>query len=153
MHPLLKVLLIGCSLFIILVVIGLAGFTFYWKRQGPEIMAGGQKSLAEGKEAGLSNSESQCVADAVARYSTDPGIRAAIARSLWLDGCLESSSAEADFCTGVPEESSLIATAQWRSTRCAGFGLQQDPGCRNVVGRIQNYCESDLRRAKIAKMR
>lgn len=148
MHPILKVLLIGCSLFLILVVIGLAGFTFYWKRQGPEIMEGGREAREEGLRAGLANSESQCVSDALARYSTERGIPTAIAGSLWLDGCLQSSRFEQDFCIGVPKESEFIATAQWRSTRCAGFGMQQDAGCRNIAGRVQIYCEGETRRAK-----
>lgn len=150
MTPAVKGLLIGCVVLVLLGVIVLVAVGWYVKQKAPEVLANAQAAQSEGSLFGNDVSESQCVSNALERYRANPGLAAAMTQSLWLDGCLETSQVEQNFCDGVPAESEIIKSATWRVATCEESGILQDATCPNLAGRVQSYCAGDARRTKLA---
>ena len=145
-----KGLLVGCLVLVFLGVIVLAALGWYVKQKAPEMLASAQSAESEGVSFGKGVSDSQCVSAALERYQANRGIAATVTQSIWLDGCFQTSTIEEKFCDGVPRESDLMRSATWRVARCEEAGIQQDVSCPNLVGRVQTYCEGNVRRSKLS---
>jgi uncharacterized membrane protein YhaH (DUF805 family) len=122
----------------------LAGAVRYvWAAHGGNILAAGKASMAHGRQAGLSLSESGCLADALRRHRTDNplSLMSSVSNGLRLSGCLQASHLEARFCEGVPPQEHTFAAAAWGHAACAQQGFP-DPFCQNIYQAVVRYCAS-----------
>lgn len=149
MKPMVKGVLIGCGSLVAIGVIAIVAMGIYMKQKAPGLIATGRAAEAEGGAYGTGVSESRCVDDVVAKYRTKPGFSSALRESIWLNGCLDTSAVEQDFCAGVPLRSDLADSALWKVSRCTQAGLGQDAACRSLIDNIQPYCEGNVRRMKM----
>lgn len=143
-----KGFLIGCGLLIVIVVLLLGGYVYSKK---DEWVAAGEAMRNEGLEFGKGVTERQCLDRAMVRYKEDKTAMGAIRTRLWLGGCLETSMPSADFCSGIPGQTEVIATATWRLKVCEQYGFANDSTCGNIVDEIQEYCQGDNRKNKPAR--
>lgn len=125
----------------------LAGAVRYvWAVHGGNILAAGRASMDEGRQAGLSLGESECLSDALRRHGADNrlSLASSVSNGLRLSGCLESSDFEAHFCEHVPPQEHAFAAAGWGDAACALQGFS-DPFCQNIFQAVVRYCASPVR--------
>ena len=151
MNPILKVVLIGCGVIVVVGIVAVALIGWYVKSHGSDWMAQGKAIRAEGATFGRGTTESQCLTEAMSRYRAKRGMMSGIRQRIWLQGCLEASSFEPDFCSGVPAEEQFGATVRWRVSRCQDLGLQGDSTCPNILAEMQRYCAGPARRKKTSQ--
>lgn len=151
MHPVLKFFLIGCAVVIVLGIIAVAVVGWYVKSHSGQWMAQGKAVRGEGMSFGRTATEPQCVSEAMTRYRAHTGMVNGISQRLWLDGCLETASVDAEFCAGVPAEDQFTASVTWRVKQCRDFGFQGDSTCPNIVAEVQRYCAGPVRRKKTSQ--
>ena len=140
MKPVVKGLLIGCSVLAVLAIAVIVAVGFFVKSKSADLIERGQEMRTEGETFGRGTTESMCVSEAMRRYSADRGIISGVKQRLWLAGCLETSKFEPSFCASVPPDSEIRRTAEWRVNQCSTFGLSGDSACPNVLAEVQTYC-------------
>ncbi len=148
MHPALKVILIGCGVIVVVGIVAIALVGWYVKSHSGDWIAQGKAIRAEGAAYGKSVSESQCLGETMSRYRANRGMMSGIRQRVWLSGCLEAASLDAEFCSAVPAEQQFGSTVTWRVARCQDFGLQGDSTCPNILAEVQRYCASPARKKK-----
>lgn len=151
MNPVLKVFLIGCGVIIVLGIVAAAVIGWYLKSHSAQWVAQGRAVRAEGAAFGRNTTESQCLSEAMSRYRANRGIVSGIKQRVWLQGCLEASAFEPEFCSAIPAEEQFAATVRWRVARCQDFGLQGDSTCPNIVAEVQRYCVGSERKKKASR--
>jgi hypothetical protein len=140
MNKVAKVFLIGCGSIVALGVIVVVGIALYLKSHGSEIIAEGQAMRQQGFEAGAKLGDGACVDAALGRMGTSPGFGEALDSRLWLDGCLEASDPGAAICAGVPPETEIMKSVNWRLEECQARGRPNDNACSNLLASVQSYC-------------
>src|SRR5262245_438311 len=132
-------------------VIAIVGGAWYWwDRHGAEFLESGQAVIEDGRRSGERLQESGCVKEAVVRHTSDggPGIASTIRNSVWLSGCLDTSSPQADFCHGVPSPDNPVAVGTWTAGVCVRHGFA-DPYCSSLFQNVPKYCASPERAEKM----
>ncbi len=152
MKPILTFLAVGCAAVIVLAAVVAIGGFWFLDQKGDDLLAKGQALRENGMLSGRDLTEAQCLDQTMARSRTDKGMLSGIQQALWLDGCLETSAVEANFCDGVPPESDMRRTITWRISRCSEM-LSNDSPCQNFLARVQKYCEEDVRRVKLSAIK
>ena len=94
MTPVAKGFLIGCSVLLVLGIVGVAGFVWFAKTKGEAIVKNAEQRQKDGKAFGKNVPESACATEAMTRYKKSPGILAGIEQHLWLAACLDTSAFE-----------------------------------------------------------
>ena len=107
---------------------------------------------AKGDARGSAVDETTCVAEVRQRQRADVDgkLGEAISRSIWLNGCLESSRAVASFCEAVPAPTEFLKLGTWVSENCSGEGVAGQEGCQSIYQEVAKYCASPRRAAKLA---
>ncbi|HUF17417.1 MAG TPA: hypothetical protein VMS12_05160, partial [Thermoanaerobaculia bacterium] len=105
MKPISTFLAVGCAAVIVLAAVVAIGGFWFLDQKGDDLLAKGQALRENGMLSGRDLTEAQCLDQTMARSRTDKGMLSGIQQALWLDGCLETSAVEANFCDGVPPES------------------------------------------------
>src|SRR5262245_8776987 len=142
-------------LFLILGLIALAGLLaigggawYWWTHHSQEFLESGKATIEDGRKSGGKLLEGGCVALAVDRHKAGPGMASTIRNSVWLSGCLDTSSPQADFCDGVPSPENPVAVGIWTAGTCLQYGLT-DPYCSSLFQNISKYCASPERAGKM----
>jgi len=148
MKPVVKGLLIGCSVLLVLAIVLVVAVGFFVKSKSSDLIARGKEMRTEGETFGRGVSESMCVSEAMRRYSADRGMISGVKQRLWLAGCLETSTFEPSFCASIPPQSELMRSAEWRVKQCATFGMSGDSTCPNVLAEVPTYCGGAGRQKK-----
>jgi len=149
MKPVVKGVLIGCSVLVVLGVAAIVAIGWFVKTRSGDLVAKGKVIHSEGATFGRGTSESQCVATAMDRYRNDRGVVGGIKQRVWLSGCLETSTVETNFCDGVPAQDAIAGTVAWRVARCSDLGFAGDSTCPNILAEVQTYC-GGARKKKIS---
>jgi uncharacterized membrane protein YhaH (DUF805 family) len=133
------------------VVLALAGSGWYWwAHHGEEFLASGRSATEEGRRAGASIDEGDCVVQALHRHTAngDLALGSSVLNALSLTGCLQTSRAQAPFCDGVPARNEAFAGGAWIAAECSQRGLS-DNFCPNLFQQVVYYCSSPARAAKL----
>jgi hypothetical protein len=132
-------------------VIAIAGGAWYWwDRHGSEFLESGKATMEDGRRSGERLQESGCMKEAVARHTSDggPGLASTVRNSVWLGGCLDASSPQADFCSGIPSPDNPVAVGTWTAGVCIQHGFS-DPFCSSLFQNVPKYCASPERAEKM----
>ena len=148
MKPVVKGFLIGCSILLILGIAAVVAVMVYINRNAERLMAKGEAVQADATQFGAKVAEPACVAEMSTRYKKSPGFMAAIEQGVWLQGCLQASTFSSGFCDGVPPESEIMQSANWRVERCGEIGLRGDSVCPSLFAEMQKYCYGPERKRK-----
>jgi hypothetical protein len=140
-------LMLGLIAVVGLLALG-GGAWYWWKHHSAEFLEAGTAAIEDGRKSGASLQESGCVAQVVARHKSGPGMTSTIRNSVWLSGCLDTSSPQADFCDGVPSPENPVAVGVWAAGACIQHGLG-DPYCSNLFQNVATYCASSARTGKM----
>jgi hypothetical protein len=143
MRSFLKALLVVGLIIVALLIIGGAGVYYWWSKHGRRFMESARQAHVEGAQFGEETDDQGCLDEALARHKKARGLGQAIARNLFLKGCLSASEPTDGFCDHVPKRSSLAGSALWQAKKCAAAGFT-DPYCRQLFAQVQEYCESGL---------
>ena len=126
----------------VLAVAGMVGAGFYlWKQHGPELMAGVEHGMQEGKEFGETTDNQGCVDEGTKRHRKAAGFGEYIKSGVFLQSCLQASRETPGFCDGVPGPLEFMKTAQWRREQCEKYGLTEAQQCGQLFQQVQQYCE------------
>ncbi len=143
------------KLFLILGLIAIAGVLaigggawYWWKHHSTEFLEAGKATIEDGRKSGERLQESGCVTEAVARHKSGPGMASTIRNSVWLAGCLDTSSPQADFCEGVPSPDNPLTVGVWTAGACLQYGLA-DSYCSSLFQNVSKYCASPERAGKM----
>jgi hypothetical protein len=147
MSPVVKWLLIGCGALLVICVIGIAAVALWVNAHKAELIAKGKAAESEGMQFGKGVPEPRCVDEALSRYSKDMSLPGTIRSSIWLDGCLKSSTFTDGFCDGVPSDDEILRSVSWRTEECRKRGFVGGQ-CGNVLAAMQKYCHGDARKKK-----
>ncbi|MGH8030173.1 MAG: hypothetical protein ACREO3_09585 [Arenimonas sp.] len=142
MKPAAKGLLIGCGSVVLLGVVSVIGIVVWFRAHGDELAAAGKAAQVAGATAGTSLADAQCVDTALANYTRDRGLVGAVQARVWLNGCLGTARATEGFCTNVPSEDQIMASATWRVAACDAHGLGGDSTCPNILAEVQQHCDA-----------
>jgi hypothetical protein len=118
---------------------------FWWSRHGEEYVEEGKQVFAEGRKFGVNTDKSGCVSESLSRLKQDEGITGSLKSGLFLRGCLDSSRETPGFCDGVPQESGIMKSAEWRTEQCTKAGLNGSY-CPQLFGQVQKYCDERRKR-------
>ena len=151
MKPAVKGILIGCAIVFVLAVVFVGGVAWFVKTKGPGLVEGAKSATNDGKAFGTGKRESECVTEAMSQHRTNRSMMGTMSQALWLDACLEASTPEPEFCTGVPLTSEFTKTISWRLAKCNEFGFRGDSACQSLVQQVQIYCESPKRKEKMSQ--
>ena len=146
-----KGFLIGCSILFVIGVIVIGAMALFLKSKGTELVTKGRQVSEQGQAFGRYVTESECLTESLTRYRSETGMINAVKQSVWLRGCLEPSTAEPDFCAGVPPRDELNASASWLVERCRQYGFSGDANCPNILQAMQGYCEESSRQGKLSR--
>lgn len=150
MKPVVKGVVIGCSVLLVLGAAAAVAIGWLLKSKSRDFVAKGKAMRSEGAQFGRDLSESQCLAEAMARYRKSTGMVSGIRQAVWLGACLETSAIDTGFCANVPPEDELVRTVAWRVARCADLGFSGDSTCPNILAEVQRYCGGAVRKKKIS---
>ena len=143
----LKALLIVVVVVIVLVV-GVVIAGVYWiSRNKDAWIAKGKEVMTEGRDFGRKTDNQGCVDESISRYKKEPGLTSTISNSIFMRGCLESSSPTRGFCDEVPKQTEFIKTAQWRISQCRRVDLEKDTNCQNLFAPVQQFCEAKTQKS------
>jgi len=143
MKSFLKALLVvGLIAVALLIIGGVAGY-HWWSKHGRQFMESARQAHVEGAQFGEETDDQGCLDEALARHRKAGGLGQAIARNLFLKGCLSSSEPSDGFCDRVPKRTAVLDSATWQAKKCAAAGFT-DPFCRQLFAQVQEYCESGL---------
>jgi hypothetical protein len=148
MKPVVKGLLIGCSILLAALLILAGVLIWFAASKKDELIASGNKIRAEGTAFGKNVAEPRCVDEALERYRKDKGMVSGIQNAIFLGGCLEASAFDPDFCAGVPSEDEFTRTITWRVEQCRNRGFAGDSTCPNIFSEVQRYCHGPARAKK-----
>jgi hypothetical protein len=130
----------------VMLVLGVVGAgVYWWSRNKDELLARGKAQIEEGREAGRATDNQGCVDRSVERYKRDPGLTSGITSSIFMQACLDASSATPGFCDDVPETSEIMKSAQWRVDQCQRVDLSSDRYCQQLFAPVQSFCERSAR--------
>jgi hypothetical protein len=143
---------LGVMALLVLVLLGIvaAAAMYWWKNNGTQLVAQEKASETQGKAEGALLTEKDCLDQGIVRHRKDSSLGAVMANSTRLLACLEASRQSPGFCDRVPDAGSFTASIQWRLEECKRRGLQ-DPNCGNLLGMVQVYCGSTVRKAKLGQ--
>jgi hypothetical protein len=130
-----KVFLIGCGGVVLLGVAAVVAIGLYMRSHGGEMLAVREQGVADGRKL----VGTACVDEALGRPAA--GFGDALDSRLWLDGCLEGSNPGEAVCAGVPPQTEIMKSVQWRMEQCQAHGHANDNGCTNLLASVQQYCE------------
>jgi hypothetical protein len=143
-----KVLAVMALLVLVLVGIVAAAATYWWKNNGTQLVAEEKAAETQGKTEGSHLTEKECLDQGIARHRKDSSLGSVMSNSTRLLACLEAGHPSPGFCDRVPDAGSFTTSIKWRLDECKRLGLP-DANCGNVLGTVQIYCGSALRKAKI----
>jgi hypothetical protein len=142
-----KVLAVMALLVLVLVGIVAAAAAYWWQHNGTQLVAEEKAAEAQGRTEGVHLAEKECLDQGIARHRKDSSLGSVMSNSTRLLACLKASRQSPGFCDRVPDAGSFTASLQWRLEECKRLGLP-DANCGNILGTVQIYCGSALRKAK-----
>ncbi len=136
-----KVVLIIVSALGLLLVLVIGTGVYWWTQHGEEFVERSERAQAEGRAFGPTTDATGCLEEALARDARCDGLSCQVAANLFLESCLAASTASSGFCDGVPPESEMMKSVEWRASQCAERG-RTGSGCSELFARVQEYCSS-----------
>ncbi|HBL16330.1 MAG TPA: hypothetical protein DD417_06115 [Elusimicrobia bacterium] len=117
-----------------------AAALYAWlRRNSGTLLEQGRTVTAEGAAFGRDTDQPGCVKEALGRLAQAGLIDQALAR-IFLQKCLGAARPVGGFCSGVPPESSILATVDWRLQTCASLGYVSDQSCARLLSGVQRHC-------------
>ncbi|MGE0788139.1 MAG: hypothetical protein AB7S26_20880 [Sandaracinaceae bacterium] len=135
-----KKVAIGCGVLSLLAVIGACAMFFLMKGAMEDLVATGQETVADAQAFGRGRGSSECIDEAFARHGRCDGIMCQATVGAWLSQCLEVSDRDPALCVGVPPESEIMRSVEWRQSYCTDRGATDVQACGNLIAGIQRVC-------------
>jgi hypothetical protein len=130
----------------VLFAVGAIGLVAYlWSRHSGELAEAARVQAEQGAVFGRDTDEAGCLEEATARYKRNRGFSGAMATSMFVQGCWNTSRRTEGFCDGVPSPFDILRAGRWSQERARKAGLT-DPFGPQVFGQLQAYCTDGRRR-------
>lgn len=147
-----KTLIIIFGLLGLITVAVIGGSYYWWTHSGKDFLESAGNDYEDALKSGASMNEQACYERAVATMKSPDGqsFGAAIRNGVTMKGCLQTSKLSPSFCTGIPAQSEIMASAAWEVSTCAKIGAGGQL-CQSLVREVPRYCSSPERAAKLAR--
>jgi hypothetical protein len=127
-------------------IIAVAGVVYWVYQNKDRWVQSAEQIVKEAKEFGAKTSNEGCLEEALSRHKRDKSFTGQISTQGFLAVCLQASAPSPGFCNGVPEKGEIIKSVNWTLKKCSDAGLQNDQGCQQIFGAVQEYCRRSKQR-------
>lgn len=138
----LKILLIVAASCLLLLVVTLWAFFRYVGSHKDEWLSKGRDTMQEGREAGRTKRDAECLDQAVAMHREGDSGFAGLGARLWLNGCLQTATPTPEFCRDVPAADDIAGSIGWQMTECGKHGLAGNSACGGTMSEVQKHCQA-----------
>src|SRR5256885_1843053 len=135
-----KLLLLGASGIVVLIIVVLVGGVLFLKfsSAGRRMSERLDAMEAQGTEFGKTTDQQGCVKEGLARSKKIIDITSQVGNRDFVRGCLRSSQASAGFCDGVPSIVGKMFT-DWEAKHCKTIG-SPTVACEDVMKEVILFC-------------
>ncbi len=132
-------LILGGSLVLSGVALGVLGYQFLWKNRDA-VIAKITEAVERGRAFGAGKPYTACVDEALRQVAGDPGFQEEALIRTSLTACLEVATADSS-CDGVPPTSELMRSTTWAIELCQAHAPRAAQACARVIRELQKHCE------------
>ncbi|MFC1521529.1 hypothetical protein ACFL6Y_03885 [Elusimicrobiota bacterium] len=140
MKTFLKIAGITLGIWLVLVVMIVAGAYFWWMHKGDLFVEEAVSAADEAKEFSKHIDQDACVLEAITRLKTSDGLLYEVNNRVFLKYCLEEAKPRDGFCKGVPKRKEIVRSVSWALATCREYGRPNDQPCTRLVRMIQEHC-------------
>ncbi|MCA2981854.1 MAG: hypothetical protein INH41_10090 [Myxococcaceae bacterium] len=124
---------------------GVIGGAAWWFDANKEnLRADGERAKADAEKFARQSDADGCVTEALRRLSASEGLMEEVRVKVFLSECLRRAPRRADFCAGVPDDASLVASTAWSLEFCADETGVDPQACGRLSQAILKACATKV---------